>query len=328
MNFLAELGSIFSIWRVLARERPDLVHMVAVKPVLYGGLAARAAGTPAAIGTFTGLGYLYVSRGALSGMRRWLVERLLTLALGHPRMKVIFQNPDDQATLVGRGVVAAEKTLLIRGSGVDIDRFTPAPEPGGLPIVILASRMLKDKGVLEFVGAARILRQRGVQVRLALVGDPDPGNPTSLLREELEFLVAEGTLEWWGFRKDMVKVLQEASVVCLPSYTEGVPKVLIEAASCGRAIIASDIPGCRVIVDSGKNGLLVPVRSVQPLAQAIESLVLDPARRQAMGRAGREKVRSGFSLEYVNQATVSVYADLTGGPEAAPAQALEQSHVI
>jgi glycosyltransferase involved in cell wall biosynthesis len=227
------------------------------------------------------------------------------------RNRVIIQNAEDRDYFLGHGVFDAADVRLIRGSGADISRLRPTPEPAGTPVVVFASRMLKEKGAAVFVDAARILRSRGVPGRFVLVGDPDPGNPHSHTRPELQAWADEGTVEWWGHRGDIGAVFAGCHIVCLPTfYGEGVPKVLIEAAACGRPIVTTDQPGCRDIVRSEDNGLLVPARNANALASALERLLRDPALRRRMGDRGRILVEAEFSLDIVTRQTLEIYREL------------------
>ncbi|MDP2830250.1 MAG: glycosyltransferase family 4 protein [Sulfuricellaceae bacterium] len=307
MNPLRELPTLFRLWRLYRRERPDIVHHVALKPVLLGGLAARLAGVRAVVGAVAGLGFLFSGRGRTPLAAR-LVKGLLPGLIGQGR--AIVQNPEDAAMLADCGV-AASRIRLIRGAGVDTAWFTPAPEPPGIPLVVLPARMLRDKGVVEFVAAARRLREQGVSARFALVGAPDPANPASVSAAELHAWAAAGAVECWGQREDMREVYAACHVVCLPSYREGLPKALLEAAACGRPIVATDAPGCREIVRDGDNGLLVPVRDAAALAIALRRLLEDGELRRCMGARGRELAVAAFSVEQVVSETLALYRELT-----------------
>lgn len=307
-----ELGTVLALHRLYRRLRPDLVHHVTIKPVLYGTVAARWAGVPAVVNAISGMGYVFLSRGMKGALVRALVHAAYRFSLRHPRLRVIFQNPDDRAYFASRKLVREVDAVLIKGSGADTDAFRPAPEPAGDPTVVLAGRMLWDKGVGEYVRAAALLRPRHLRARFVLVGDPDPGNPASIPRHWLEEAQRSGHVEWWGHRDDMAAVLGGAHVVCLPSYREGLPKVLIEAAACGRPIVATDAPGCREIVRHGENGLLVPLRDDAGLAQAIDRLLSEPELRSRLGRRGREMVEEEFSLEHVVGRSLELYRELFG----------------
>jgi glycosyltransferase involved in cell wall biosynthesis len=305
---LLTLQSLIALYRNL---QPDLVHHVTIKPVLYGGLAARLTKVPAVVHAIPGLGHVFMDKGMTAGLLRFAVKRIYRLALSHPHMKVIFQNPDDQILLERGQLVQLSDAVLIRGSGVDMNIFTPRPEPEGVPVVILAARMLWAKGIGEFVDAARLLREQKVEARFVLVGESDPGNPSAVPVWQLEQWHDSGVVEWWGACSDMPRVFAEAHVVCLPSYyPEGVPKVLIEAAACGRPIVTTDVPGCREVVRHEENGLLVPTRDPVALAAALRRLIMSPALRDFLGRRGREIAVAEFGLERVIAETLAVYGDL------------------
>ncbi len=309
-NPLAEFRSLWALFRLMRRTRPALVHLVTIKPVLYGGLMARLAGVPAVVAAISGLGTVFVAQEGRGAWLRRGVEALYRLALGHRNLKAIFQNPDDRAVLIGLGAVRNDQTVLIRGSGVALADYPVCPEPDGIPVVTFAARLLKDKGVEKFVEACRILKERGVVARFLLVGSPDPGNPSSVSEDDVARWGEAGLVESLGYRKDIPVVFSQSSLVVLPSFREGLPKVLIEAAACGRAVVATDVPGCRDAIEPGQTGVLVPVRDAVALADAIQSLIEDPVRRQLMGTAGRELAEREFAIEKVVEAHLKVYQEL------------------
>jgi glycosyltransferase involved in cell wall biosynthesis len=310
-----EFSTISTLFRLYRRVRPDLVHHLRLKPVLYGGLAAYGARVPAVVGLLTGLGYVFIAESRRALVMRKLVVLSCKVAFRHGNQRIVFQNPDDQGVFIQNKILPAAQTVLIKGSGVDVHTYVPTPEPEGVPVVVLASRMLRDKGVVEFVEAARELRQSGVSARFVLVGDTDPGNPTAVSAEQLRAWSDEGVIEWWGHQNDMRKVLSQSNIVCLPSLREGVPKVLIEAAACGRAIVTTDAPGCREIVREGENGLLVPIRDSKALADALRLLIESAPLRALMAAKGREIAVTEFSVERVVNETLGVYRELlASGP--------------
>ncbi|MDY6943878.1 MAG: glycosyltransferase family 4 protein [Pseudomonadota bacterium] len=315
MNPLGELAAVAALYRIYRQFKPDLVHHVTIKPVLYGSFAARIAGVGAVVNAVPGLGYVFTTAaGWRGGLLRRAVKTAYRLALSSPRVRVIFQNPDDRDTFVSNDLVDQSRAVLIRGSGVDVATFSYAPEPPEPALIVFASRMLWDKGVGEFVAAAQALRQRGINARFALVGEPDTGNPEAVPRSQLQSWHDSGAIEWWGYRNDMPEVLRESHIVCLPSaYGEGVPKILIEAAARGRAIVTTDSPGCREIVQHEVNGLLVPVRDTPALTEALARLIGDSALRSRMGQAGRRLAESEFAVEKVVAASLDVYAELLAG---------------
>jgi glycosyltransferase involved in cell wall biosynthesis len=309
MNPFVELRLLVHLLQCYRTLAPDLVHHVTVKPVLYGSIAARLAGVPAVVNALSGLGYLFMAEGLTSRLVRGAIKPLFACALNHSNSILILQNPDDARQF--EGLVEKRRIALIRGSGVDVDVFTPVPESEGPPVVVLPSRMLWDKGVAEFVEAARTLKQDGSAARFVLVGDTDSNNPTAVPLSALRRWDREGPVEWWGFQKDMPAVFEKAHVVCLPSYREGLPKVLVEAAACARPIVTTDVPGCREVVQHDVNGLLVPMKNSSALAHALQTLIEDSSRREQFGSRGRQMVERGLSLDKVVSDTLRVYERLS-----------------
>lgn len=311
-----ELATLLALWRLYRQLRPDLVHHITIKPIVYGGLVARALGLPAVVHAVTGLGYIFSRQGGLARIAQFATGGAYRWALGYRRAMAIFQNPDDLRDIWG--IHGHSRAVIIPGAGVDPHEFVQSGEPAGDAVVLLAARMLWSKGVGEFVEAASLCRARGLHCRFVLVGDHDPGNPEGIPGETLRAWHEQGLVEWWGRREDMPKVFNSSHVVVLPTtYREGVPKVLIEAAAAGRALVATDMPGCREIIRHGVNGLLVPPRDPQALADAISRLVLDPDMRHEMGRQGRQRVLREFSLAHVLRQTLELYRRCSG---AAPRQ--------
>lgn len=311
MHPMQELRTLLALIRLYRRLAPDLVHHVTVKPVLYGGMAAQWTGVRAVVSAITGVGHVFSGSDKQLFFVRKLVVAGYRRVFRHRNTAVVFQNAGDYKNFVDARVVSSDAAVVIKGSGVNISEFRPTPEPSNVsPLIVCPSRMLTSKGVNEFVAAAGLLRQSGVRAKFVLVGDSDPGNPASIPRTTLNDWVSTGAVEWWGHRDDMTNVLANANVVCLPSYSEGVPKSLIEAAACARAIVTTDISGCREIVRHEGNGLLVPPRDVPALAAALERLIRDPALRARMGARGREIAVAEFSLDRVIRETLDVYARL------------------
>jgi glycosyltransferase involved in cell wall biosynthesis len=310
-NPLQELRVIAALVQMYRERQPDLVHHVSVKPILYGSLAARMVGGMAVVNAVSGLGYLFLG-SMRARLLRPFIKSLYRLALRYRHSRTIFQNPDDRGLFVSARLLRAEQTVLIRGSGVNCATFVPRPEPDGIPVVMLPARILWHKGVGEFVEAARLIRRHDIPVRFVLVGDTHPGNPADVPPATLEAWVREGVVEWWGYRPDMHEVLHSATIVALPSYGEGVPKVLLEAAACGKAVVTTDVPGCREIVRHDVNGLLVPVRNAPALADAIRLLLQSQPLRQEFGRAGRLIAEREFAEHLVIGQTLDVYRRLLG----------------
>jgi glycosyltransferase involved in cell wall biosynthesis len=312
LNPLLEVAAVAEFAGVVRRWRPDIVHLVALKPVLYGGLVSRLCAVPVRVNALAGLGFVFVPGRTLARVLRPLVKLAFRWTLGGDRAVTIVQNHDDRDLLVREGLADAAHIRLIRGSGVDLRRFEANELPGGRPIVLLMSRMLFDKGVAEFVDAARLARERGADARFVLVGDPDPENPAAIPPETLKRWSDSGAVEWWGHRNDAPAVLAQARIVVLPSYREGLPKVLLEAAASGRPMIATDVPGCREVVEHGVTGLLVPARDAGRLAQAMSSLLADVERSRRMGRAARLRAEQEFGVEVVAARTLDVYRETLG----------------
>jgi glycosyltransferase involved in cell wall biosynthesis len=307
-NPVRELSALREIVAVYRKAKPDIAHHVALKPVLYGSIAAALARTPAVVNAIAGLGYVFTSREVRARLLRPAVGAAYHLLLDRPNSRLILQNPDDMQAFVKRGLIHPNRAALIRGSGVDMQEFTAEPELPGVPLVVLPARLLRDKGVVEFVQAARELQQASIKARFALVGTPDPHNPTAISEHQVRSWEQAGIVEWWGWRDDMREVYRQSHIVCLPSYREGLPKALIEAAACGKPIVTCDVPGCREIVTDGDNGLLVPARETTPLAYALRRLIEDPQLRQRMGERSRRRAVETFSIQRVIEDTLAVYA--------------------
>jgi glycosyltransferase involved in cell wall biosynthesis len=295
-----EAATVLDLFRLYRAERPDLVYQTTIKPVLYGSLAARALGIAHVLSAIPGLGHSFSGRGVVAAARRPAVAAAYRMALAGRRTRVVFQTDEDLRIFVEQGIVKADRAVVIRGSGVDVRSFSPSPEPAGIPIVLLASRLLWDKGVGEFAEAARLIHANAVPCRMVIVGTPDVNSPNAVPTATLQDWHHSGLIEWWGLRRDMADVLRSAAIVALPSYYgEGVPKILLEAAASGRPIVATDWPGCRDIVRAGDNGLLVPPRDPRALADAVVQLLQDPAARAEMGRCGRMMAEREFADDFM-----------------------------
>jgi len=305
---LAAIREIDALYR---RERPAIVHHVALKPVLLGGLAAIAAGVPAVVNALTGLGSAFLGNGGMKGRIAGTVARpMLRTVLKRPNSLLILQNADDRDLLVRRKLVHPDRVWLIRGSGIDVKHFSPLPEPEGPVTVGFVGRLLVDKGVRPLVEAHQALRAQGLDVRLILAGIPDPENPTSIQPAELERWKTIPGIELPGHVTDVREVWARAHIAALPSRREGLPKSLLEAASCGRAIVATDVPGCREVAHASENALLVPPDDAAALAEAIGTLARDAELRRRFGKASRKLVESDMASERVGAKTVELYRTL------------------
>lgn len=309
-NPFRELRTVLQLFHLFKAVKPDIVHGVTIKPVLYGGIAARLAGVRSVVAAVSGLGTVFLATSTTARARRWLVTRLYRAALCQKRLTVIFQNPDDRDAMLELGLLNSRQVRMIRGSGVRLADYLCLHEFGDRPVVVMAARLLRDKGVFEFVEAARLLRDRNVDVEMRLIGSPDPGNPTSVNQQDLDRWAREDLVRLLGYRTDIAEQYAAAHIVCLPSYREGLPKSLVEAAACGRAVVTTDVPGCRDAIISGVTGVLVPVKDAAALADAIQNLIADPALRERMGRAGRRLAEESFAIEIIVEQHMNIYKEL------------------
>lgn len=312
LNPLEEIRTLIDIARIYRREAPDVVHHVALKPILYGSLLARLLGIRGIVNALAGFGYVFSSSGAKAKILRMLVRPLLKFALGGGHSRLVVQNRDHCEIMVRDGWVSPAAIRLIRGAGVDPAAYPATDAAADPPLIVLPARLLWEKGVGEFVEAARRLRASGTVARFALVGKPDPANPASVSDAAVDAWVREGVVEAWGWQDDMAAVFATAQIVCLPSYHEGLPKSLLEAAASGCAMVATDIPGCREIVRPGTTGWLVPVKDTGALTDALQAAIGNPRLRQQYGTAARALIASHFSAGRVASETIALYRELTG----------------
>jgi len=303
---IGELRSLWQLTELYATEKPTIVHHHTIKPVLYGSFAATKTGVPAIINSITGSGFVFMSNEIKARILRPVVSFLYRQWLKSPNCAVIFENPEDRDDFLKRDLIQPQQAYLIKSVGVDTTKFTPVPEPEGIPVVTMASRMLWDKGVGVFVEAARELKNR-LPVHMILAGLPDIDNPSSVPMDQMNAWSEEGVIEWIGWQEDVAALYARSNIVALPSFYEGLPTSLIEAAACGRALITSDIRGCRDVVSHGVNGLLVKPGDPIALADAIEQLVKAPKLRKQMGQRAREQVEQEFSADIVNHKTLDIY---------------------
>lgn len=318
LNPVREMLLVRWIRDLFERERIDLVHNFTIKCAVYGSLAARMADVPARINAVAGMGFVFTSGAAKARMLRPVVGTLLRLALDGDGARLILQNQDDVALFLGANLVRPERIRLIPGSGVDCKRF--APESDGQQAgsterfrVLLPARLLWDKGIAEYVDAARQLRADGRAIDFLLAGTPDPGNPAAVPEETVRSWVAEGLVDWLGHVDDMPALFRSVDAVALPSYREGLPKGLIEAAASGLPLVTTDVPGCREVVTHEEDGLLVPLKDARRLAEAIARLQDDPALRHKLGMAARAKAFRLFDERSVVDRTLDVYRELATG---------------
>ena len=306
-NPLKELLVFIAICKLFHQLKPSVVHLVTIKPVLYGGVAARLFGVPGVVAAISGLGFVFIAKGFQASLIRKVVKSLYRLVFARKNLCVIFQNNDDRNGFVKTGILANEKAVLIRGSGVELGNYTSNIKHSNHLIVTMAARLLRDKGVNEFVEAACTIGNQGNKVRFLLAGDIDPQNPATVTESELNSIRDEGCVELLGYREDISELFADSSIVVLPSYREGLPKVLIEAAAAGCAVVTTDVPGCREAIEPGVTGLLVPVCDAKALASAIQRLIEDDDLRQSMGKAGRRFAEKEFSIDKIVKAHLDIY---------------------
>ena len=311
INPLKDLISFFKIWKLFKKINPDIVHLVTIKPYLYGGIIARFTNVPSVVSAISGLGSLFIDKSLKNRLLRLFFYPFYKFAFNHFNQTIIFQNNDDVKLLNDWGVLKMHKVKILKGSGTDIEKFLQIEEPNGLPpVVCFAARLLKDKGIYEFISAAEILKKRSIKARFLIAGDLDIKNPTSLNLNDLNDLKKNRNIEILGYTKDIEKLFSKVNIICLPSYREGFPKTLIEAAAAGRAVITSDVPGCRDAIIPNQTGMLVPPKDSKKLADAIEYLIKNPQIRIAMGKAGRELAKKEFQVQKIIEGHLEIYKNL------------------
>ena len=307
INLFSDVRTIFSLFKLYKKISPDLVHHVTIKPVLYGGIASRLARVPTVISAISGLGIIFIQQGFKAKIRRMIVAMLYQLALGGGNVIVIVQNQDDRQIIQRLGRLSNHQMKLIKGSGVDLEMFKFSNIPNKtIRKVVLLARMLKDKGVVEFYEAAKILKHKYNDVEFILAGDIHD-NPSSLAKSELDLWNAEGVVKWIGHVDNPIEVLNDADIIVLPSYREGLPKVLLEASSVGRPIITTDVPGCRDAVLVNKTALIVPIKNPEALSLAIQRLLDDVELRAIFGKNSRKFMEENFSIDSVVQKHIDIY---------------------
>ena len=312
LSISSDLRYLLRLARVMRNIRPDIVHNVTVKPVLYGTIAARALRVGGIVNALSGLGYSF------SSDHRWALAAALRVAFRgvfrSSKVLLIVQNADDQDLMTSARIIEAARIVLIRGSGVDLREYPFTMEPPDIePLVLLPARLLRDKGVCEFAEASALLADRGCRARFAIAGRLDESNPAAFTRRELDELLQRYPVQWLGQVQDMPSLYRETSIVCLPTfYREGLPKALLEACACGRPVVTTDVPGCRDVVEHEVNGLLVPIRNSHALADALQALIDDPERRARFGLAGRRRVEEQFGIERVIAQTLALYGRAFG----------------
>lgn len=306
-SIVHEINTFIEIYTLIKHIKPCVAHFVTIKPVLYGGIASRFISLSKKVFSISGLGFIFIAQGFKASVRKAIIKALYSFALKGKNTHIIVQNIDDDNTI--RSITNNTPITLIKGSGVNLDQYIYQEEKNETLKVVMASRLLKDKGVEEYLGAAKLLKKKGINAIFELYGDIDPDNPASLTKVELDKLKTEGKIVVHGFSTNIETIFANANIIVLPSYREGLPKVLIEAAACGRAVVTTDVPGCRDAIIPNETGLLCKVKSVESLAEAIETLLLDNTLRNKMGKAGRALAEKEFDIRNVIQKHFEIYED-------------------
>lgn len=312
-GLLRELSSFAHLFYLAIRHRPDLLHLVTSKPILFGGIVARVLRIPALVAV-SGLGFVFSGEGRYQRIVRYFVVGAYRFALKNPRSIVIFQNADDKDRFARLGIGSADRAVMIKGSGTDLSAFNPDPQKDEVKTFMLPARLLVEKGVQDFVAAARILRERGYKARFILQGNPDAGNPSAIKESELRGWNAEGVIIWRPYSEQVGLILSKADVVVLPSYyREGLPKTLIDAAAAGRASITTDWPGCRDAIVAGKTGLLCKPRNPKDLAEKMIWFLENPDKIVSMGQNARKHAERNFNVGTVSSRHLDLYRELLSG---------------
>ena len=306
-NIFKDIYSIYFIYKIIKKIKPDLIFSVAAKPVLYTSFISKLLNLKCNIYAFAGMGNLFNSKDLFSIILKKIYIILIRFNFKKSKKKLILQNNDDKNFILGLKIINKEDIKVVRGSGVDTKKFNFTKiNKSDNPIVLLPARMLWDKGVQDFVDCSKKIKEK-MSARFVLVGDPDPYNPQSIPRANLQKWNDDKTIEWWGHRDDMNEVFDQSRIVCLPSYVEGLPKALLEAASKGRPIIAYDVPGCREVVVNGKNGILVPFQRKDLLIDSITKLLLDHELCEKYGNNGRKIIETNFTQEIVSKKILEIF---------------------
>ena len=311
INPFRELWAFLFIIYTFYSIKPDIVHLITIKSYLYGGISARILRVPSVVSSIAGLGSFFHVKSLKNKIFKFFTYPFFYFAFKHPNQFIIVQNSEDKKILVNWGVLNPKKVKLIEGSGVNLKKFYKFKYRGKIPVICFASRLLRDKGVYDFISAAKIIKKRGLLVKFILAGDIDPDNPTSITDKELEDIRYNGNVEVVGYKKDIANLYSKCHIICLPSYFgEGLPKSLIEAAAAGRAIITTNHPGCRDAIIPNKTGLKVPIKNPQKLARAMQKLILNLKLTKNMGLEGRKLAEKKFPIEKVVLLHLEIYKNL------------------
>lgn len=309
-SILTEVKSFFDIFKLVGEIKPDLLHMLTIKPILYGCIADKIRfknGVSRLVASITGLGSSSLSTRPADKCLWYFIQCAYKLSFISNKVNVVFENVDDMKQFSGLKLVPQSRCFLVNGAGVDTEKFSPSVEKNDELSVILVARLLKDKGIREYIEAGKVIKERNVPIRLLLAGSVDHNNPSSMSADEIQMAHHNGYIEYLGFRTDVADLYKHSHVACLPSYREGLPKSLIEAASCGLPIVTTDVPGCRQLVDNHKNGFLIPPRDSNALAECLIHLHHNKDLLDDMGKASRMLAERKFGYDQVLASFFEIY---------------------
>ena len=306
------LWNLYKVFRqiifLLKKLKPNILHLVTIQPILLGGIAAKMIGIKNIVYAVSGLGHTFLAENISSSIRRFFIIILYRLALTNKNRMVIFQNPQDLTLLSKRCSLSSSEVIVINGSGVDLKKFTFSEVPKSNPTVLMASRLLISKGVYEFIDAAKMINKKGLKIKFQLVGKPDISNPLAIKEDEIKKWVSNGYIEYLGFREDLHQIIPKAHLVVLPSYyPEGLPKIICEAAACGRAVITTDEPGCRDAIENGKTGLLIESKNSKELSEAIIKLIKNRELLKQMSINSRSRAEKYFNIKSIVKKHMNIY---------------------
>lgn len=298
----------FEIILLLYKIKPNVLHLVTIQPIIFGGIAARIVGINKIVYAISGLGHTFLLKNSTSSIRRFFMLKVYRFAMATKNRIVIFQNPSDLDLLSKKCLLSSREVVLIPGSGVDLNKFKYSELPKSTPTILMASRLLKSKGVYEFVNAARILKNEGLDIKFQLVGKPDKSNPLAIKRNEINQWIEDGLIEYLGFQNKMNEIIPKSHIVVLPSYyPEGLPKIICEAAACGRAVITTNQPGCKDAIVEGETGILIETRQSKQLAMAILNLIKDPNLLKKMSYKARKRAEKLFNIDSIVEKHIEIY---------------------
>jgi glycosyltransferase involved in cell wall biosynthesis len=306
-NILKEIWAIYELNCLVKNILPDVVHLITIKGAIYGGLVTRFKGIKTRVASISGLGFVFIDESIKARIIRFIVTKLYRLALNSSNTNVIFQNENDKNIFINNKIIKAKQSLIVRGSGVDLKTYNYLPETSDEKVIMFLARLLKDKGLIEFCDAATELKTSGFIGKFVLVGDIDLENPNSITQGELNRYVSSGAVEHWGFSSNVSETISKCHIMVLPSYREGLPKSLIEAAACGRAVITTDVPGCRDAITPNVTGVLIPIKSSAAIVTAVLDLCDKEDKRKGMGKCGRKLAESHFDISDVITTHLNLY---------------------